>query len=307
MRFGVANIAQHILAMVLAVSMMVSGTAGGYAASAFGPHMLRLQNTRHDAQPIRFISPDTMDPTLPGVGTNRYAYAQNDPINKSDPNGHSALGEALGGFFGGLGNFVGGMFGGATAGRIAGAAMGLGIGTAVSVVMDASPAGPGSDCGGMCTANNSKGFESAITGGDDAGKSKGKKDNNGTAATPPGDPDDNDPAAKPNQKADHIALGLDNQGLKQTAEKIGARTLMNDPEWKSTLARAIADPNTKISVSVDGLSGKGVYGQVMSAAQRGLSGIGSNTDYEMGQLYSQNRLSSVDFISNGSKISNPFQ
>ncbi|MCR4269480.1 RHS repeat-associated core domain-containing protein, partial [Nitratireductor sp. ZSWI3] len=37
----------------------------------------------------RFISPDDWDPTLPGVGTNRYAYAQNDPINKSDPNGHS--------------------------------------------------------------------------------------------------------------------------------------------------------------------------------------------------------------------------
>jgi hypothetical protein len=31
----------------------------------------------------RFISPDDFDPTLPGVGTNRYAYAQNDPINKS--------------------------------------------------------------------------------------------------------------------------------------------------------------------------------------------------------------------------------
>lgn len=37
----------------------------------------------------RFISPDTMDPTLPGVGTNRYSYSENDPINKSDPNGHS--------------------------------------------------------------------------------------------------------------------------------------------------------------------------------------------------------------------------
>lgn len=36
----------------------------------------------------RFISPDTMDPTIPGVGTNRYAYSGNDPINKSDPNGH---------------------------------------------------------------------------------------------------------------------------------------------------------------------------------------------------------------------------
>lgn len=26
---------------------------------------------------------------MPGVGTNRYAYSENDPINKSDPNGHS--------------------------------------------------------------------------------------------------------------------------------------------------------------------------------------------------------------------------
>jgi len=36
----------------------------------------------------RFISPDSMDPTLSGVGTNRYAYSENDPINNSDPNGH---------------------------------------------------------------------------------------------------------------------------------------------------------------------------------------------------------------------------
>jgi hypothetical protein len=37
----------------------------------------------------RFISPDTMDPTIEGVGTNRYAYSGNDPVNKSDPNGHA--------------------------------------------------------------------------------------------------------------------------------------------------------------------------------------------------------------------------
>jgi hypothetical protein len=36
----------------------------------------------------RFISPDDWDPTLPGVGTNRYAYSGNDPVNKSDRNGH---------------------------------------------------------------------------------------------------------------------------------------------------------------------------------------------------------------------------
>jgi RHS repeat-associated protein len=36
----------------------------------------------------RFLSPDTWDPTLPGVDNNRYAYAMNDPVNMSDPGGH---------------------------------------------------------------------------------------------------------------------------------------------------------------------------------------------------------------------------
>ncbi len=38
----------------------------------------------------RFISPDDWDPVMEGVGTNRYAYAGNDPVNKSDKNGHVA-------------------------------------------------------------------------------------------------------------------------------------------------------------------------------------------------------------------------
>jgi RHS repeat-associated protein len=36
----------------------------------------------------RFLTPDTYDPWEAGVGTNRYAYAGNDPVNYSDPNGH---------------------------------------------------------------------------------------------------------------------------------------------------------------------------------------------------------------------------
>ena len=35
-----------------------------------------------------FLTPDTLDPTMAGVGTNRYAYCFDDPVNKSDPNGH---------------------------------------------------------------------------------------------------------------------------------------------------------------------------------------------------------------------------
>nr|WP_280514467.1 RHS repeat-associated core domain-containing protein [Chthonobacter albigriseus] len=60
----------------------------------------------------RFITPDWWDPIdagvagqggaagvrSSGVGTNRYAYAANDPVNKSDPNGHSYVDP--------MGNFV---------------------------------------------------------------------------------------------------------------------------------------------------------------------------------------------------------
>jgi RHS repeat-associated protein len=42
----------------------------------------------HDPRLGRFISPDWWDPWAAGVGPNRYAYAGNDPVNASDPNGH---------------------------------------------------------------------------------------------------------------------------------------------------------------------------------------------------------------------------
>ncbi len=35
-----------------------------------------------------FIQPDTLDPTQLGVGTNRYAYSGNDPVNLRDANGN---------------------------------------------------------------------------------------------------------------------------------------------------------------------------------------------------------------------------
>ncbi|MDO6965233.1 alpha/beta fold hydrolase [Rhizobium alvei] len=44
----------------------------------------------------RFISPDDWEPTKEGVGTNRYAYSENDPVNNSDANGHADI--FVGGF-----------------------------------------------------------------------------------------------------------------------------------------------------------------------------------------------------------------
>ncbi|WP_201832621.1 FG-GAP-like repeat-containing protein [Microvirga zambiensis] len=44
--------------------------------------LLYLNARYYDPKAGRFLSPDSLDPTLPGVGTNRYAYALNDPVNK---------------------------------------------------------------------------------------------------------------------------------------------------------------------------------------------------------------------------------
>ena len=55
--------------------------------------LIYLNARYYDPISARFISPDDWDPVLPGGGTNRYAYAGNDPVNKSDANGHSFGGE----------------------------------------------------------------------------------------------------------------------------------------------------------------------------------------------------------------------
>ncbi|TPI72107.1 RHS repeat-associated core domain-containing protein, partial [Mesorhizobium sp. B2-8-9] len=66
-------------------------TQKSYIGERFDPETGLLYLNARYMDPVlgRFISPDDWDPTKDGVGTNRYAYAQNDPVNKSDPNGHS--------------------------------------------------------------------------------------------------------------------------------------------------------------------------------------------------------------------------
>ena len=50
--------------------------------------LMYLNARYYDPVLARFVTPDDWDPLLLGVGTNRYAYAGNDPVNKSDQNGH---------------------------------------------------------------------------------------------------------------------------------------------------------------------------------------------------------------------------
>ncbi|MEN8833416.1 MAG: RHS repeat-associated core domain-containing protein [Pacificibacter sp.] len=53
---------------------------------------LQYLNARYyDPRLGMFIQPDWFDPTMQGVGTNRYSYSFNDPVNLSDPNGNKSI------------------------------------------------------------------------------------------------------------------------------------------------------------------------------------------------------------------------
>jgi RHS repeat-associated protein len=52
--------------------------------------LIYLNARYYDPVIARFVSPDWWDPNKPGVGTNRYSYSENDPVNKADNNGHNA-------------------------------------------------------------------------------------------------------------------------------------------------------------------------------------------------------------------------
>lgn len=79
---------RRVVAMLLVVVMVAASVTEASTMSAVSLPMDRSATELRIAHPARFISPDTMDPTVQGVGTNRYAYGQNDPINNTDPTGH---------------------------------------------------------------------------------------------------------------------------------------------------------------------------------------------------------------------------
>ena len=73
---------------------------------------LQFLNARYmDPAVGMFIQPDWFEVTEAGVGTNRYAYSMNDPVNMKDPNGNFGIPGALwGGFFGFVGSVIGDLY-----------------------------------------------------------------------------------------------------------------------------------------------------------------------------------------------------
>jgi len=86
-----------------------------------------LNNRYYDPELALFIQPDWLGVTEPGVGTNRYDYANNDPVNKLDPNGN---------FFGLIAGFIAQALG--VESVLAIAAIGIGVDSAVALANGAS-------------------------------------------------------------------------------------------------------------------------------------------------------------------------
>ncbi len=105
---------------------------------------------------------------------------------------------------------------------------------------------------------------------------------------------------------DHIILGIEAEGLKQTATQIGARHLMGDSNWRKSLMVAIGNPNTKFTIALDGFEGSTTYGQLAGAVQRGLTPFARNTEWEIAQLRQAGRLGEATLMREGQVIPNPF-
>ena len=98
----------------------------GYIGEKFDPEsgLQYLHARYYDPALGRFLSPDWWDPTEQGVGTNRYAYAGNDPINGRDPLGHGHDGPG--------GNVGGGGYGGSGSSGTSGSGSGGSLGGTIS-------------------------------------------------------------------------------------------------------------------------------------------------------------------------------
>lgn len=110
------------------------------------------------------------------------------------------------------------------------------------------------------------------------------------------------------KNGDHIVLGLENQGLRETAAELGGRHLMDDVHFMETVVNGAKDSATRFTVALDGLAGGGTTQQVMSAVQKGVaSGTDAGfTNWELSVLYSHGRLADVAFVRNGHAVYNPF-
>jgi hypothetical protein len=103
-------------------------------------------------------------------------------------------------------------------------------------------------------------------------------------------------------------LGMRDFGTRELAERLGAKHLLDHPEWMQAVKEAARNPSTRISVNLSGFSGETTYGQLMGAAARGMTPGARYTEWEIGQLYQAGRMGDLNLVDRaGAAIGNPFK
>lgn len=107
-------------------------------------------------------------------------------------------------------------------------------------------------------------------------------------------------ATKPGE---HIALGMRINRLRDFAQQIGAKHLLDAPEhlWKSEFLKLLADPSTKFSLNMKGFFGNSVKEMIENEIK-----FGVNTGWELQQLQQAGKLGEVKLYLDGQLVVNPF-
>ncbi|MCB9373085.1 MAG: hypothetical protein H6518_09915 [Microthrixaceae bacterium] len=104
---------------------------------------------------------------------------------------------------------------------------------------------------------------------------------------------------------DHIVVGLEAYGLRETAAHVGGRHLLDDPNWRYTFLEALGDRSVRFTTSLDGLDGADPTEQPRTAVHRGANGSPSPTNWEIAQLHQVGRLSTTSLVEDRGRTAVP--
>ncbi|MDQ0473500.1 RHS repeat-associated core domain-containing protein [Labrys wisconsinensis] len=277
--------------------------------------LLYLNARYYDPRIARFVSPDWWDPTQGTVGTDRYGYAANDPVNVADPSGHTTddPGKVVGDTSGqsddpnngGADKDIDSKNLERAAGQNSRKVAGGFEEEKASEPLESDPTGPVRNelaadlIARIRTINPNYRHESLRAPGSYVTPDELKELRKDLMAARDSRMDKSSLATDP---AD-IALGH-RTALYSFADRLGADHLLDfgQNEWKDAFKEYRDNPLVTFHVTMSGF-----FGDTSEDMIRNEMKYGVNTGWELKQLYEAGRIPSVNFYHNDSLIQNPFK